>query len=212
MSGIGHEVDITIADFVADYRAATPSAAAEQASPSRVEWQENILKLSKHIIRLIQQKLANNQATLTHLMNRLRHPGQRLREQSQRLDRLEINLILAYQNKIKDAQSKLSLRAQKLLHLSPALKISREQERLTLLKNTLKNSMINRIEHHQHTIQNSAQALDTLNPLRTLQRGYAIILDTKNKIISTTKSLTIGDRIKTKFSDGEILCEVKEIV
>lgn len=210
ISGIGHEVDITIADFVSDFRAATPSAAAEQASPSRLEWQENIAKFSKQIIRLIEQRLQKDQQNLAHLMKRLRHPGQRLRDQAQRLDRLEINLILAYQNKIRAMQAALNLKTQKLMHLNPADKIARHHERLSLLKNTLEMNVNNQIEKYRLIIQNSAQALDTLNPLRTLQRGYAIVMDPKNnKIISSTKSLSKGDTLKTKFADGEILCEVK---
>ncbi len=213
ITGIGHEVDVTIADFVADFRAATPSAAAEQASPSRVEWQENISKLSKLIIRFIQLRLQKEEMNLSHLMKRLRHPGQRLREQAQRLDRLELNLILAYQNKIKNFQAKLNLKRQRLMHLSPAQKIKPHLERLELIKNSLQTSINNRIEYSRLSIQNSAHALDTLNPLRTLQRGYAIVMDAKdNKIISSTASISIGDSITTKFVDGKIVSEVKKKV
>lgn len=211
ISGIGHEVDITIADFVADYRAATPSAAAEFASPNQLEWLENMAKFSRQFIRCIQQNLQGHQQHLAHLIKRLRHPGWALRDQAQRLDRLENNLLLAYHNKIQQWQATLNFQEQKLRHVNPLEKISRHREQLIFLKNTLQTSIHNQLEKYQLSLEHRAQALDTLNPLRTLQRGYAIVMDAKtNKIISSTKSLRPGDLLNAKLADGEILCEVKK--
>lgn len=200
ITGIGHEVDFTIADFVADFRAATPSAAAEQACPDQKKWQEHFLKFQRHLRLCILQKIKQDQMHLAHLLKRLRHPGQKLRDQAQRLDRLEMNLILAYQNKIKALQSQFDFTKQHFFHLHPEKKIESAKEKIHSIKNRLLSEIKNEFQHWRQTIQSMALALDTLNPLRTLQRGYAILNDShNNKIIDSVNLVSEGDYLKKKM-------------
>lgn len=119
ITGIGHEVDFTIADFVADVRAPTPSAAAEHVSPDCREWLQQINHLQKRLQHLIVSKLQQYQAQLLHIGKRLRHPGQRLRDQAQYLDQLEHRLSLAMRHFLQHRQAKLNQAAQALNALSP---------------------------------------------------------------------------------------------
>ncbi len=167
VSAVGHEVDVTIADFVADQRAATPSAAAELISPDACEWLQHVYRQRQRCQHFMLQYLKMQQHYLLALRKRLRHPGQRLRECMQRLDYLEKRLSTAIANILKTRQQHLA---------------------------------------------NVARALDAISPLATLNRGYAIasIYDS-NEIIHSTKQINIGEKIKTRLHEGQLICTVDEI-
>jgi len=158
VTGVGHEVDFTIADFVADQRCATPSAAAEWVSPDAEEWQQTIQNIGHTLQQIIFSQLKHLKLELSHLTKRLQHPGQRLREQSQQLDQLEQRLQNSMRNQL-----------------------NRNQERLTLISRTL----------------------DTVSPLNTLKRGYAIVMKDE-QIITKAKQVKPGDRISTRLSEGSL--------
>lgn len=119
VTGIGHEVDFTIADFVADQRCATPSAAAEWVSPDVDEWKQTIENIGYTLLQLILSQLKHGKLELSHLTKRLQHPGQRLREQMQQLDQLEQRLINTMRNQLKLNKERLSLMARTLDTVSP---------------------------------------------------------------------------------------------
>jgi exodeoxyribonuclease VII large subunit len=119
VTGIGHEIDFTIADFVADHRAATPSAAAELISPDILEWTETLLRLRLRLAQAIHQQLKHINITLQHLEKRLPHPKRRLEEQAQRLDGLSQRLGLAQKNLFAHTHRKLSYLMQALHNISP---------------------------------------------------------------------------------------------
>jgi exodeoxyribonuclease VII large subunit len=125
ITGIGHEVDFTIADFVADVRAPTPSAAAERVSPDCREWLQKILQLQQRLRHLLISRFHQYQTQLLHISKRLRHPGERLRDQAQYLDQLERRLILAQRNLLQRAHGTLNQSAQALNVLSPLQTLTR---------------------------------------------------------------------------------------
>ncbi len=165
VSAVGHEIDFTIADMVADQRAATPSAAAEMLSPDQREWQNQLNTLEQKLQLLIQRKLADAARELEHLRRRLRHPGHRLREQSQRLDDLEQRLQSAMRRKLRTAGTRLA-------HL--------------------------------------AQMLDSLSPLSTLQRGYAIVSDSAGIVITDASTVSSGDKLEARLAKGRLRLTVDE--
>lgn len=163
VTGVGHEVDFTIADFVADQRCATPSSAAEWISPDIDEWQQTLKSYAYTLLQIIKTQLRQATLELQHLSKRLQHPGQRLQQQAQSLDQLEQRLLLSMHNNL-----------------------NRRQEKLTAL----------------------SRNLDTVSPLNTLKRGYAIIMK-ESRIITSTKQIESGDTLKARLTDGSIDCVVK---
>lgn len=132
VTGIGHEIDFTIADFVADLRAPTPSAAAEHVSPDKGEWLQYLKKISQHLIKAILTQIKYQLTHLHHLQKRLRHPGQRVRDQMQALDQLEQNLKRALKNIIEKKQSALQNLSRALYALSPTQTLERGYAIITL--------------------------------------------------------------------------------
>jgi exodeoxyribonuclease VII large subunit len=125
VSGIGHEIDFTIADFVADQRAATPSAAAELVSPDVSEYLQSIKHWQSRLKQLMLTYMRHTQMTLTHLTQRLQHPGQRLQEQAQRLDNVEQRLAAAMNYRLQNTQQKLANLSRALGAVSPLNTLSR---------------------------------------------------------------------------------------
>ena len=125
VSAVGHEIDVTIADFVADVRAATPSAAAEIVSPNLEEWRANLVGLNLRLTRELQQILRTHFQTLHYLRKRLRHPGQKLQEQMQHLDYLWQNLAKATQGLVQKKQTQLANTTRALNTVSPLATLER---------------------------------------------------------------------------------------
>lgn len=157
ISAVGHEIDFTIADFVADVRAATPSAAAELVSPQRDELISQITKLYSSLLRNIKYVLQHSQHQLGALIKQLRHPGQKIQEHFQRLDELEQRLHRAIKNIF---------------------------------------------SHQQHQLNNVCRALETISPLATLARGYAIVSLPSGEILRNSNQVHSGDKIKTQLHEG----------
>jgi exodeoxyribonuclease VII large subunit len=125
ISGVGHEIDFTISDFVADHRAPTPSAAAELVSPDRHKWQQDFNIIQQRLTQLIISTLQHFKQSLSSLAKRLRHPGERLREQSQHIDLLEQRLLLAMQHLLHRKQALLTELARALDAISPLATLQR---------------------------------------------------------------------------------------
>jgi exodeoxyribonuclease VII large subunit len=161
---VGHEIDFTIADFVADLRAPTPSAAAEILTPDRNELLNSIQHTEKQLVRLLKHTLQNLQQNLAWATKHLQqqHPKRKLREQTQRLDMYEI---------------------------------------------TLTHTFIKLLQQKQHQFAQLAATLETLSPLKTLQRGFAIAT-LNSKILHSIQQIISGDKIAVRLSDGEISCTV----
>jgi len=125
ISAVGHEIDFTIADFVADVRAPTPSAAAELVSPDATQWSEQAGKIMHTLIKHMRNLLAQQQHILTALLKQLRHPGQRIRDQFQRVDEYEQRLKRALQNYLNDRKHRLANLFRALDAVSPLATLSR---------------------------------------------------------------------------------------
>ena len=119
VSGVGHEPDVTIADFVADFRAATPTAAAEHVAPNYIDVQNNILGLTKQLISLVQRQIRTQQQHLDLLSKQLQHPGHKIKIAQEKLTRLKKELLKSIQNKISSLHNKLANTARMLHAVSP---------------------------------------------------------------------------------------------
>tara|TARA_R110001592_G_scaffold126336_1_gene337564 strand:- start:212356 stop:213720 length:1365 start_codon:yes stop_codon:yes gene_type:complete len=209
VAAVGHEVDFSIADMVADHRAATPSAAAELLSPDQREWQQRLQAIESTLVRLIARKLNDAKVRLGHLQQRLKHPGAQLREQSQRLDELEQRLTRAQNNLLQRRRSELSLLESRLRAHSPLPYLRQRQLDLERSRQRLNAAMQQKLQHTREHLGHLAQMLDSLSPLSTLHRGYAIVTDSDGKVVTSSQAVEIGDEVSARLGSGSLGLTVK---
>ena len=211
VSAVGHEVDFSIADMAADRRAATPSAAAELLSPDQHEWAQRLQITEGNLVRAIQRRLAAVTTHLAHLNQRLKHPGAQIRERAQRLDDLEQRLLLAQKHVSRRHLATLALLENRLMAKSPVTRLEQLQRETLLRRNQLEAAMRQRLQDYANKLTHRAQMLDSLSPLGTLQRGYAIVTDSSGAVVRETGSVLIGDEIEARVANGRLGLTVKRI-
>ena len=211
VSAVGHEVDVTIADFVADLRAPTPSAAAEKISPDQQDWLRRLAEQQGRLGQSARRLLQRLHNQLGHLSARLRDPRRELLEKAQRMDELELRLNKAIRNRLDQQKQKTDYLLQRMSAQSPrrTLKTASEQtqqleERLTLAARHLLRQKDERLQH-------IAQTLHVVSPLATLGRGYAIVRDDQGRIVRKAGDLETGDQITARLGRGSVSAQVTEI-
>jgi exodeoxyribonuclease VII large subunit len=211
ISAVGHEVDFSIADLVADQRAATPSAAAEMLSPDQGEWRALLQGLSSAMARLVRGQLAREATRLEHLQQRLRHPGAQLREQAQRVDDLEQRLLLAQRNLLHRRAGELQLLRGRLQGLSPAPLLQRLQVQNIEHSRRLHSAMEARLRACRQQLGRLAQVLDSLSPLAVLQRGYGIVEDGDGTVLTDATQVKVGDTVIARLARGSLGLVVERV-
>jgi exodeoxyribonuclease VII large subunit len=204
-------VDFTIADMVADHRAATPSAAAELLSPDQREWLQRLQLIESSLIRLIRRRLQAAAVELGHLQRRLKHPGAQLREQSQRLDELEQRLVLAQKNLLARRRAQLALLESRLRSRSPLPRVRQLQVDIRRLQQQLAAAMQQQLQRSGDRLGHLARMLDSLSPLGTLQRGYAILTDQGGQVVSDAAAVAVGDELRAKLARGQLGLKVTKV-
>ena len=212
VSAVGHEVDIVISDFVADTRAPTPSAAAEMLSPDQQQFISKLSLLKQRLVRQFQHRIASSKQNVSYLNARLKHPDQQLKEQSQRLDHLELRFKSAILSQIESRKNRLQHSGHRLTAQSPQQSLVRKREFIESLK--LRLIQISRSQLQQQNLKLSALAaqLNTVSPLATLERGYAIAKDDQNTIILDASTQKPGNLIETQLHKGRLRCRVDEVI
>ncbi len=211
VSAVGHEIDTTIADFVADMRAPTPSAAAELISPDRGEWLDTLRHWRSRLIRAIQSRLAREQQHLRAVSRHLKHPGQRLQDQAQRLDELEQRLSRALRARLQHNKARLGALTIRLHSQSPKRQLATLQLRLNADRRRLHAAMPQRLSEEQQRLAALARALDAVSPLATLSRGYAIVQHPDGPIVRKAGEVSIGDPLHIRLGEGRLDCRVEGI-
>lgn len=207
VSGVGHETDFTIADFVADVRAPTPSAAAELLSQDGEELLDSFEGFEILLTRALRKQLTLLTQQLTHLRARLRHPGQRLQELMQKLDSLELRLKRAQQQEMRTRESRLQgllarLRGQHPAHRLPAL-----QQQVESLEQRLTRAMNTRLREQKAQLQFLAERAQLASPLAIVARGYAIV-ESEGRVLRSIKEARIGTTLKARLADGHIIATI----
>lgn len=209
LSAIGHETDVTIADFVADQRAPTPSAAAESISPDREMQKEQLQQLGQRFHHALQREIRIKQTRLQGVEKQLRHPRDKIHQFTQRLDEQQLRLQRAIVNRQQREQARLSSAQTRLLRHAPERKIQRLRKQLKERHVQLTHSMRHQLQHHNDRLAGLGHTLDALSPLSTLSRGYSIT-STASTIVRQANQLNPGDQIKTRLHEGSVLSEVIE--
>ncbi len=202
ISGVGHEVDFTICDLVSDYRAATPTAAAIKATPDLVELQQNVNNLQYTLNTLMKQKIALNKQALTKIKSfyLFKNPDKLFEDKKAKVDYLydRLNDVFAYN--LTNQSNKMKHLIQSFEHQTNLFTIT-QQNHINLMVQAMQQLMKQKIQSDQEKFYFTLSKLNTLSPLKTLERGYAIILKDE-KLISSSLDLKSGDKVEIKMKDG----------
>ena len=207
VSGIGHETDFTIADFVADVRAPTPSAAAELLSADGAELLDTFEGFEILLTRALRTQLKHCTQRLTHLRARLRHPGQRLQDLAQKLDDLELRLRRAQEHVLRERQAKWQALFARLRGQQPGQKLPALQEKVLMLNQRLGRAMTLHLREQQTQLQHLAERAQLASPLAILARGYAII-ESEAGVLRSINDVKPGDAIRARLSHGLLTATV----
>ncbi|HGW5508044.1 TPA: exodeoxyribonuclease VII large subunit [Citrobacter koseri] len=213
VSAVGHETDVTIADFVADLRAPTPSAAAEIVSRNQQELLRQIQSAQQRLGMAMDYYLVNRNRRFTQLFHRLQqqHPQLRLARQQTMLERLRQRMNFALDNQLKRAASRQQRVLQRLNQQNPQPRIYRAQTRIQQLEYRLAENVRARLSATRERFGNAVTHLEAVSPLSTLARGYSVTTATDGKVLKQTRQVKAGDVLTTRLSDGWVESEVKGV-
>ncbi|MDE1220001.1 exodeoxyribonuclease VII large subunit [Vibrio aestuarianus] len=206
ISAVGHEIDITIADFVADVRAPTPSAAAELVSRDNSHKQQTFTSYQHKLRSAIRHYISQQQQQVNALNYALQkqHPNYRLQRQTQLLDETQMRLQRAMSSFITRKRQHVNEQFHQLQLNSPVQKLAQQQHRLAKTEQKLLDVMDRKLLTTRHKLVLAVEKLDTVSPLATLKRGYSITQDQHGKVISQPSDVKTGDQLITRLADGEI--------
>ncbi|MCG1032189.1 exodeoxyribonuclease VII large subunit [Bacillus amyloliquefaciens] len=213
VSAVGHETDVTIADFVADLRAPTPSAAAEMVSRNQLELLRQLQNGQQRLEMAMDYFLANRTRRFTQLHHRLQqqHPQLRLARQQTVLERLRQRMNVAVESQLKRAVQRQQRVTQRLNQQNPQPRIYRAQTRIQQLEYRLAENLRARLSSTRERFGNAVTHLEAVSPLSTLARGYSVTTATDGKVLKQTKQVKAGDVLTTRLSDGWVESEVKGV-
>ncbi|WP_155275077.1 exodeoxyribonuclease VII large subunit [Gallibacterium anatis] len=213
ISAVGHETDVTIADFVADLRASTPSAAAELLSRDQKELWQKIDYLQQRLEIAFTYKLNRYLQRLERLQLRLKnqHPQARLQLQWQQYFYLQQRLKQAIADYLQRRQQLQASLSQRLSQLPLTLQIETQQRTLNHWQTRLQTAINTFLQHQQHKLANLGGRLDNISPLKVLQRGYTVTTSLDTKLVSSIQQVTIGQEIATRTVDGKLISQITRI-
>lgn len=212
VSAVGHEIDTTISDYVADLRAATPSQAAEIVSPDKNHLVQNIDVLQNRLHHFMAKRLQNAAHSYQVLEQRLLryHPSNQLNQQSQLREELEIRLLNSIQRKLEQAKYAQHTLQNRLEKATPEKRLSHAQQQLHNLVSRLQSSQAKQLESAEKQLAVLAAKLNATSPLAVLARGYSMT-QKDSSVVTSVSQITEGDNIVTQFADGTVTSKVSHV-
>jgi exodeoxyribonuclease VII large subunit len=211
ISAVGHEVDFTICDFVADVRAPTPSVSAEIATPDLTEWQQLLDQRHAQLLKREQLLLSQKQVQLRHLQKRLRHPGERINVQLQKIEHYQKALVSALNYRLSHWQQQLQQHEHRYQQQHPERLIAMFQDKLVSLTKRSRQAIQQQLNNKQQHLAAQAQLLNAVSPLGVLSRGYSITSNHEGALIRSAQALKPGDTIHTQLGNGGFASQVLAI-
>lgn len=207
VSGVGHETDFTICDFVADQRAPTPTAAAELVSPNRADLLDEVARTKYELQRVMQRLLDNTQQRLDRATRALTPPHERLARERDRLTLMQARARHALDQQYSNATYCLAMLRQRLAANRPEHIRIKLQAHLEANRVALKRALLNNLAHRQNDVEARKNSLTLLSPLQVLERGYSIV-EYSGKVVRNAASLNVGDAISIRVAAGSINADV----
>ena len=214
VSAVGHETDVTIADFVADLRAPTPSAAAEIVSRNQTELLRQLLSQQQRLEMAMDYYLAQQQRRFSRLDHRLQqqHPQLRLARQQTALFRLQQRLNEAVENRLRQSLRQQDRLAQRLAAHQPQPRLFQAQRQLEQMRYRLQQSMEKMLNRDRQRFATLAAQLEGVSPLATLARGFSVTTDSTGQVVKKTAQLQSGDTLRTRLDDGWVESQVTSLL
>ena len=211
ISAVGHETDFTIADFVSDLRAPTPSAALELAVPNRKDLKYTVNQKQELLQRTMLQQLDRLKEYVEAVRLRLSSPDTMLQQHAQRLDDLDSLLRERTKRQLENLRNRISGIAEKLFLLSPGRELETQQQSLNLLQERLTRAIGLLHNKRSDSVRQQMDLLDSLSPLSVLHRGYSVALDNKGKSLRSVKEVQSGEELQVRLEDGTLQTKVVSI-
>ena len=212
ISGVGHETDISIADFVADVRAATPSEAAELATEGYLNIKKQLLTSLNSISTASKNLLLAKKNQYEKLSLKIKNPSDELRQTSQKLDHVESQLIGLANDKISMQRLSLASLQRTLDPHQLSVKVTGSTQLLSQLGHRLTQNTLTKMDHCKDRFSSSVALLEAINPLSTMTRGYSITFNLDNKVIQSVQQVTEGQKLKVRLKDGILESNTEKVV
>jgi exodeoxyribonuclease VII large subunit len=210
ISGVGHEIDFTISDFVADFRAATPTAAAEIITEGVFAARPYLEEARARFRDLMGYELSARKEELGEVVARLnrKHPRRRLQEQTQLVDELYGSIVRCTRQQLRQKLTAYKAAIARFGRLHPETILARWRERLIRMAEQLCTLNAAQLAAKQHRLSSASTRLKLLSPENTLRRGYSITMDGAGRVVRDSKNLMPGDPLRTRLEKGEIRSRV----
>ncbi|MBY0051539.1 exodeoxyribonuclease VII large subunit [Brevibacillus agri] len=212
ISAVGHETDVTIADFVADVRAATPTAAAELAVPHYLEWVERVRQLDIRMQRAVRNQLAEERTRLNRLSNSyaMRQPQRRLEEAAERLDRTHLRMRQAMKHLMERRRERYTRLDEQIKRYRLADQVGERRKAVATIRARLDERMLARLNQKRMAFASRIATLEALSPLAVMKRGFSLVY-TGDKLVKSVEQFAPGDEIVVRLSDGSATARVEQL-
>ena len=209
ISGVGHEIDFTICDFVSDIRVPTPTAAAELITEFNFQLQDRFSEIELNLERNILQKIENLKLHIDNKKAKLKNPLTKLREISQSIDNVDLRLHQNQKLIIANYKNAINLLSKGVNSFSPEKKLIDLNKQVVVFNDVLKKIISTKFKLFNNQLIELNKNLDILNPLSILDRGYAIVTNDSGKAIKSSKEVSRGELLKARLSKGTLEVDVK---
>ena len=201
VSGVGHETDFTLADFVADVRAPTPTGAAELVSPNRQESLHRLAQAQGRLKTVLEQRYFDASQKLDWLARQIRHPRQKLDEQRASISKLAKTLSYSMTQNVRTHTARFERQTQALKHCRPDVSIYKHN--IDRFQTALSHSFRQLLTHRRQSLMAQAALLEAVSPQHILERGFSVVKNTRGQVIRNADTLKQGQKLHITFADGE---------